>query len=140
MADHDGEMIDLWESYPRSGHTERPYAQAGSRITTEEFYEGAQSLELLPGGFHNMWVACDAGTRIITARVKAATVGGAVMRAIDPATGTVMGEAASVGTGAWEQITLSFAATKKFYLLKLMNASPPNGDVRVYFDNVEVDY
>ena len=60
------------------------------------------------------------------------------MKVVDPATLEVMGRDKNASSGAWEQLSIAFTATKKCYQILLGNFTPAYvpGDLRAgYFDD-----
>jgi len=134
MADYDGftvadktGVVPAW-AFPHS---------------TVQKHGGSYSIRLLPGRVYPpIWVACEAGSRTITVWVYP-TVAANVLQAkvIDPATLEVMGRDKNAGSGAWEQLSVEFTATKKCYQVIIGNFTPAYvpGDLRAgYFDDFSV--
>jgi len=60
------------------------------------------------------------------------------MRIIDPDTREIQAEASASGSGAWEKIEANFTASKKAYLVQLINpCAYDNGEQKAYFDKLE---
>jgi len=110
--------------------------------STVQKHGGSYSIRLLPGRVYPpIWVACEAGSRTITAWVYAPTGGVCQMKIIDPATLEVMGLDKNASAAEWEQLSVVFTATKKCYQVIIGNYTPAYvpGDLQAgYFDDFSV--
>jgi len=138
MADYNGISIAINESENLFyGVNLRPL-QNRFRLQSNTVYAGSYALELKYGGVCEVWYGCDAGDVTVSVYVYPPEAGKVYMRIIDPDTGEIMAEATASGSGTWEKIESNFTASKKVYLVQLMNPCKyDNGEKRAYFDNLE---
>lgn len=106
------------------------------RFSSAIKHGGLFSRELLPGEKQAVWCAVKAGSRIISAWCYAAAVGSALLLLLDLTSGDVLTKAANTTSGAWEKLTITYTTQKAVYVLMLMNTAKPEGDKRVYFDDL----
>jgi len=128
---------------PRSGRFPNcdgvPMVWNRAHMSSDQAHAGTYSLCIEAGGMAEINAVCDAGSRTITVWAYPWKAGAARIEIIDAPAGIIMGSAASAGTGAWEQLSVTFTSLKKTYIVRLSNVgSPPSGDSRCYFDDLEV--
>lgn len=108
--------------------------ESRSSISDEQHHAGSHSLCIVGGGYQDIFYGCDAGSKTITVWVKPPVVGKSALKVYDNA--DVVGIDLNTGTGAWEQLSVSFTAEKKVYTVRLANYAIPDGDSRAYFDDL----
>jgi len=108
--------------------------ESGSIISTEQPHGGTHSLRVLSGGYHDIFYGCDAGSKTITVWVYPPVVGKFAIQIYDGP--MLMGESFNIGAGAWEQLSVTFTALKKVYIVRLINFTLSDGDTRAYFDDL----
>ena len=141
MATYTGIGLTINESLIRQSifpYSESPLVKTSPiRFTNSKAYEGTYSRELYPGEHQSIWYACDAGDVTISVYVWNPAGGKAGIEVYDPDTGERIDSAYASGSGSWEQVSVSFTASKKLYIVRLVNHTPADGDKRAYFDNLE---
>jgi len=141
MATYTGEALTINESLARQSifpYSESPLMKTSPiRFTNSKAYEGTYSRELYPGEHQSIWYGCDAGDVTISVYVWNPIGGKAGIEVYDPDTGERMGASYAIGSGSWEKVEVTFSASKKIYIVRLVNNTPTDGDKRAYFDNLE---
>lgn len=117
----------------RRGGNER--RESRSIISTEQVHGGTHSLRILGGGYHEIFYGCDAGSKTVTVWCFPPVVGACALHVFDGP--DLIGEGFNAGAGAWEQLSVTFTAAKKVYVVRLINCTISNGDTRAYFDDLE---
>lgn len=139
MAAYDGYQTIAWDSDARSGQWHGDMRQYRSRITTAKPHAGLNSLEILPGGRHDVYYGCAAGSTTITVQCwppVGAGVGKCAIEVTAIGTEEILARTEAVWTGAWEQLSVTFASLKAVYRVRLVNRTRPSGDTRAYFDDL----
>jgi hypothetical protein len=127
MADYTGYLVDdpIEAEYTRGhvfGTIDHPWKEFyGWEITTDKSYAGTHSLRILVGGVYTIDCVCEAGSRTVTAKAWAPINGSITMRIIDPDTGALMGTDTTASDEEWEDLSISFTAEKKIYLIFVRN-------------------
>jgi hypothetical protein len=153
MAEYDGEIIEPLVSDNRTqGFFESRRMQSGSIFSTDKAHAGTYSLKIDGGGMHEIYYACDAGSKTITVWVWAPgidpydaygedaydpyDIGSCAIQIFDE-TGTKIAEDWNTTTGSWEQLSVTFTALKKVYIVRLVNfRAAIHIDARAYFDDL----
>lgn len=137
MPIYDGYLLTPLDSEPVWGHINSEMLIAKSRITTDKPKTGLFSLVLGSGGTHDVYYGCPAGSATITVWCwPPAGVGACALEALEVNGGDVLARGVSVGTGAWEQLSITFTAAKKVYRIRMINRVKGPGDARAYFDDL----
>ena len=137
MADYTGVEITISESENLFYGLNLWPLQNRFGIQSSTVYADSYALELKHGGVCEVWYGCDAGDVTISVYVYPPEAGKVYMRIIDPDTREIQAEASASGSGAWEKIEVNFTASKKVYLVQLINpCAYDNGEKRAYFDNL----
>jgi len=138
MADYNGVSITISESENLLYGVNPWPLQNRFRIQSDIVYADSYTLELKHGGICEVWYACNAGDVTVSVYVYPPEAGKIYMRIIDPDTREIKAEASASGSGVWEKIEANFIASKKVYLVQLINPCQyDNGEKRAYFDNLE---
>ena len=142
MAAYDGFLTVRSVSDSRVSQFISPMRQCRSRITTDKPHGGTSSIEILSGGSHDVFYGCDAGSKTITVWCWPPVGAGAGKCAIEifplgANTEDLLARTEATGTGAWEQLSVTFTALKAVYKVRLINRVRPSGDTRAYFDGLE---
>jgi len=141
MATYTGVALTINESLARQSVF--PYSESSLirtspiRFTSSKVYEDTYSRELYPGEYQSIWYGCDAGDVTISVYVWNPTNGKAGIEVYDPDTGERIDSSYASGSGSWEQVSVSFTASKKLYIIRLVNNTKAAGDKRAYFDKLE---
>jgi hypothetical protein len=99
-----------------------------------EVHAGSLALRLTGGGYRDIFYGCAAGSTTITVWVYAPVIGKCGIRVFDG--NEKKGEDLNAGAGAWEQLSVTFTALKKVYVVRLFNGTVQDGDTRAYFDDL----
>lgn len=126
MTAYNGALAPPSLSYPRSG--------LGGSMSADEVHAGSLALRLTGGGYRDIFYGCAAGSTTITVWVYAPVIGKCGIRVFDGQ--EKQGEDLNAGAGAWEQLSVTFVALKKVYIVRLFNGTIQNGDTRAYFDDL----
>ena len=142
MTTYNGYLVTPYASNRRGGDLCSGMLHYRSRIVTNIYHSGTSSLEILPGGSHDIFYGCDAGEKTITVWVYppvGAGVGKCALEVFPLGANTedCIARALSTGTDAWEQLSVTFTALKAVYKVRLINRVRPQGDTRAYFDDLE---
>jgi hypothetical protein len=121
----DGRRQLRWQSTGRK--------ENGSSVSFDQVHGGTYSLRVYGGGYHDIFYGCDAGSITITIWVYPSAIGKCAIQILDGP--TLMGETFNIGAGAWEQLSVTFTANKKVYIVRLINFDG-DGEVRTYFDDL----
>jgi hypothetical protein len=111
-------------------------SQCGCIMSTAVAHSATHSLKIVGGGYYEIFYGCDAGSKTITVWAYPAVVGKCAIQIYDGS--TLMGEAFNTGSGAWEQLSVTFTALKKIYKVRLCNFNDKLNDVdkKCYFDDL----
>ncbi len=135
MTDYAGTLVLPKTTEVRLGRREgNERANGRDIICTDQAHGGTHSLRIESGGYHDVWYGCDAGVKTISVWVRPPIAGRCALQIFKAA--DVVGEAFNVGSGAWEQVSVTFMAIKFVYIARLINFGPANGDMRCYFDDL----
>lgn len=95
----------------------------GGEMTSEKSHGGSYSRKLYAGDMYTIDYGCNAGETTISVWVWPET--GAIFRLeiLDPYSLEIINASVNVGAGAWEQVTVTFTAQKKVYLVRICNYS-----------------
>jgi len=146
MATYDGVLLTLYLSEKQkgsmlgSGDVANRFCSKFT-FTSDKSYAGTYSLCLYSGGVYEVLYGCNAGDKTISVYAYPPKSGLVYMYVYDPIAGERVATAdPATGSGAWEQISASFTAESKIYVVRLINpvSSTDNvSDMRAYFDNLE---
>jgi hypothetical protein len=106
-------------------------------IDSSKSHGGSFSLALRTGGVFDIDYGCDAGAKTIKVWVWAPTNHKVKIKVIHPETFEVVAEEAPSSTEQWEEVSLSFMAEKKVYIVRMMNCTIPDGNKTAWFDDVQ---
>lgn len=111
-------------------------------VSTTKPYTGAYSLELYERGIFTIDVAVDIGSRTVTMKAWAPPQGSVTAFLVDPDDGSVIDTDTTASTGAWEDLSITWTAEAKVYLLLIRNnpqtSQVEGDDNHAYIDNVVV--
>jgi len=142
MANYDGIAWTRVESFKRIGmlvNSEVVRHINRAIITTDKPQTGSHSMLIMAGGQHQFFIGLDAGSQTVTVYVWPPTNGVCVLEIIDPDSKETKGIDINEGTGAWEQLSITFTAEQKVYIGCLRNNTPAKEvDSRAYFDNIAI--
>lgn len=144
MATYNGTLWVPTESdvmYGYLPYSDIPYPafSSGWNFSTDQKHGGSYSLRLIPGGSYSINYGCDAGSKTITIYAYAPAYGTLLIEVRDPDTGELMGSDATTSTEVWEQLTVTFTAEKKVYVVNLIHAGCSEfhgGEHLGYFDDL----
>jgi hypothetical protein len=138
MANWDGEILVALE--PRKQEAIIIQDREERRhISPDEFYAGAYSLEIMPGGRAAIPAVADAGTRVVSAWIFSPPGGQVRFRFMDRDGVSVFDEAWSSASGGWEFLSIGNSGIAKgVYIAEIANFSPPDGDSRAFVDHLEI--
>lgn len=141
MPAYSGYLTTPLDSGPLIGRFVGEMKQCRSRITVDKPEVGLSSMELLPGGTHEIYLFCNVGNITVSCRAwpqTGAGVGGVSLELLETSGQDILASDSSVGVGAWETLTLTYAATKTVYKVRLVNRTMPSGDSRCWIDQLEL--
>jgi len=137
MTAWNGEFIEILDV--RKEMVFLPSIDNRNLISADTVHEGTHSLEIPSGGSRRIPAVAEAGTRTIDVWAYSPPGGYVRVRLIARGLETVLDEAWSSISGGWEIITLSASGLAKgVYLVELSNFTPRDGDVRAFFDALEI--
>lgn len=147
MALYDGYDIGWLHSKHRGGHFTEELIKCRSEIIgpadSGEILSGANAMELLPGGAHEVYLFVNPGTTFtVTCRAypkNGAGIGSVWLELSEVQSLDILASDNTVGHDAWETLSITYAATKHVYCLRLVNRTMPEGDARCWIDNVELN-
>lgn len=139
MALYDGIFVTPLESDHCGGRFVGETMKVRTQITSEYPDSGLSSLEILPGGRHEFYLIVNPGSLNISCRVwpkDGAGVGSVWLELLEVQGIDVLASDNSVGTDAWETLSISFTAVKTVYKVRLVNRTQPEGDSRCWVDQI----
>lgn len=143
MASYTGNILSpTLSDNNRNVRISNPMGSHQVELTTEKFESGSKSLKVLAGGYQDIYVVCAAGSRTITCQVwPNSNTDKCGMLLYDPDNlGEILESDWSTSSGAWEELSISFTATAKMYILRLINGAPfTSQDAHCWFDTIEVE-
>lgn len=88
-------------------------------VSTYRPYSGSAALKLFPGGIYTLDVAVDSGARTLRLQAWAPINGAVRIDLCDPDTGEIIESDTTSGDEAYEQLSVTWTATAKVYLLMI---------------------
>ena len=110
-----------------------------SRMSTLELHGGSYSIDLSVGGFKEFFYAAAAGEATVTAWVYPEGGANASLEVVEIGAGVKLDIANSVGNDAWEELSITWAAEKKVYIIRIANNARSDGSStkdHAYFDDL----
>lgn len=123
MAEYPGYRWYWTKSEDRHGNmvfTENPRRRLSLwKMSGEQAHSGTQSMKIFGGGRFDVPYGCAAGSTTITVWVYPLAAGKCYLQVLED--GEVIESIANVGTGAWEQLSITFVATEQIYIVRFLN-------------------
>ena len=91
------------------------------RFSSALKHGGSFSLEISPGGYKELFFASNAGSTTVTAWVYPEAGANASLEVEELGAGEKLDIASSVGHNAWEQLSITWTAEKKIYVIRIAN-------------------
>lgn len=109
------------------------------RISSERAHGGTYSIVLSVGGFKEFFYAADAGSITVTAWVYPEGGANASLEVMEIGTGVKLDIDNSVSNDGWEQLSITWTATKKVYIIRIVNNARDDGSSErdwAFFDDL----
>jgi len=110
-----------------------------SRLSSSVTHGGSHSIDLSVGGFKEFFYAAASGEATVTAWVYPEGGSNASLEVIEIGSGVKLDIANSVGNDGWEELSITWPASKKVYIIRIVNNARPSGSStkdHVYFDDL----
>jgi len=111
-----------------------------SRLSSSVTHGGSHSIDLSVGGFKEFFYAASAGETTVTAWVYSEGSANASLEVMEIGSGEKLDIANSSGNDGWEQLSITWTAEKKVYIIRISNNARGDGSGtkdHVYFDDLE---
>lgn len=141
MAEYTGfELPEVTVQHKLIGYRGGIIKAQNARISSAVKHGGSYSIDLSVGGFKELFYAADAGSVTVTAWVYPEGSANASLEVIEIGSGEKLDIANSAGNDDWEQLSITWAAEKKVYIIRIANNA--RGDEsgtkdHAYFDDLE---
>lgn len=122
MAEYQGvEYPSLTLQVHPTGYIPGLLKSQNARISTERKHAGSNSIVLSVGGFKEFFYAAASGEVAVTAWVYPEGSSNASLEVIELGSGVKLDIANSVGNDSWEELSITWAASKKVYIIRISN-------------------
>jgi len=109
------------------------------RFSSALKHGGSFSLEISPGGYKELFYASNGGSTTVTAWVWPEAGSNASLEVEEIGSGVKLDIANSVSSDAWEQLSITWTAEKKIYVIRIANNARDDGSTTkgfAYFDDL----
>lgn len=143
MANYTGNIITPLISVNKAGiFVPSLFKNNQIEMSTTRYNDGAQSLKIIPGGSKDVFIVCEAGSRTLTVQVwpnANSDKCGLILYDPDAGMDEQLDADWSTGSGAWEELSITFTAVAKVYIARLINSAAFGvANAEAWFDTLAV--